>query len=152
MRAIIQRVITPAKVWINDQINGEIDKGLVVFLGIEDADDQEDLEWIAKKIVQLRIFSDAQGKMNKDIKDIDGNILLISQFTLYANVKKGNRPSFIKSAHPEYAELMYEKFKAYVENTYGLKAQCGIFAANMKVELTNDGPVTIFIDSKHKEL
>ena len=152
MRAVIQRTITPAKIVINGKEHSRILKGLVVFLGIEDADEIQDLEWLAKKIVQLRVFADELGKMNKSVQDIGGSLLVISQFTLYGNVKKGNRPSFIRSAHPEYAKMMYEKFISYVENIYKLDVQSGIFAADMKVEFINDGPVTIFIDTKQREL
>lgn len=152
MRAVIQRTYLPASVKVNEEIVGNINKGLVVFLGVEDEDKQEDIEWLSRKLVMLRIFNDDQGKMNCSLKDIGGELLIISQFTLYANVKKGNRPSFINSAQPTFANIMYEKFIAFVKENYDVAVKSGVFAADMKIQLVNDGPVTIFIDSKHKDL
>ncbi len=152
MRAVIQRTYTPAKVIINSNVNGKIEKGLIVFLGVEDEDDTSDIQWLAKKIVQLRIFSDEDGKLNNSVQDINGQLLVISQFTLYAKVKKGNRPSFIKSAKPEFAQTLYEQFISHLRKEYTMDVACGIFGADMKVHLINDGPVTIIIDSKNKDL
>ncbi|PZX64617.1 D-aminoacyl-tRNA deacylase [Hydrotalea sandarakina] len=150
MRVVIQRV-TEASVKVNEQTVGAIQQGLLILAGIEAADTDEDIEWLSHKIVQLRIFNDAQGLMNVSLKEIDGNILLISQFTLHAATKKGNRPSFIKAAKPEIAIPIYEKLIASLENALGKKIEKGIFGADMKVALLNDGPVTIFIDSKNRE-
>jgi D-tyrosyl-tRNA(Tyr) deacylase len=150
MRIVIQRV-SQAIVTVNQQTVGSIQKGLLVFAGIEASDSKEDIIWLSNKIVQLRIFNDANGLMNKSIKDIDGDILLISQFTLHAATKKGNRPSFIKAAKPEIALPIYEQMIIALENDLGKKIEKGIFGADMKVALINDGPVTIFIDSKNKE-
>lgn len=150
MRVVIQRV-TEASVKVNEQTVGAIQQGLLILAGIEAADTDEDIEWLSHKIVQLRIFNDAQGLMNVSLKEIDGNILLISQFTLHAATKKGNRPSFIKAAKPEVAIPIYEKLIASLENALGKKIEKGIFGADMKVALLNDGPVTIFIDSKNRE-
>ena len=150
MRVVIQRV-TEASVKVNEQTVGAIHQGLLILAGIEAADTDEDIEWLSHKIVQLRIFNDAQGLMNVSLKEIDGNILLISQFTLHAATKKGNRPSFIKAAKPEIAIPIYEKLIASLENALGKKIEKGIFGADMKVALLNDGPVTIFIDSKNRE-
>src|SRR5206468_3194400 len=150
MRVVIQRV-SEASVTVEENINGEIKNGLLVLLGIEDADTDEDIEWLSGKIVNLRIFDDANGVMNISIKDIDGNILLVSQFTLHASTKKGNRPSYIRASNPDFAIPMYEKMIARLEQDMGKKIQTGIFGAMMKVELLNDGPVTIVIDTKNKE-
>lgn len=150
MRVVIQRV-TEASVKVNEQTVGAIQQGLLILAGIEAADTDEDIEWLSHKIVQLRIFNDTQGLMNVSLKEIDGNILLISQFTLHAATKKGNRPSFIKAAKPEIAIPIYEKLIASLENALGKKIEKGIFGADMKVALLNDGPVTIFIDSKNRE-
>lgn len=150
MRAVIQRV-THASVTVEETITGAIKNGLLVLLGIEDADTDEDIEWLSNKIVNLRIFDDANGVMNISIKDIDGNILLVSQFTLHASTKKGNRPSYIKASKPEIAIPIYEKMIARLGQDLGKKIQTGIFQAMMKVELINDGPVTIVIDTKNKE-
>ena len=152
MRAVIQRTYLPASVKINNKLAGEIQKGLVVFIGVENGDETDDIEWLARKIVMLRIFNDAEGKMNCSLKEIGGAILVISQFTLFANVKKGNRPSFINSGEPLFAKKMYERFVEHVRDDYGVKTETGEFAEDMKVHLVNDGPVTIFIDSKHKDL
>ena len=150
MRAVIQRV-TKASVTIDGKINGQIENGLLVLLGIEDADTAEDIGWLSSKIVNLRIFNDEKGVMNISIKDVAGNILLISQFTLHASTKKGNRPSYIKASKPEIAIPIYEKMITQLSLDLGKEIQTGIFGANMKVELLNDGPVTIVIDSKNKE-
>lgn len=150
MRAVIQRV-SKASVTVKEKIMGEIKKGLVVLLGIEDADNDEDIEWLSSKIVNLRIFDDANGVMNISVKDIDGDVLLVSQFTLHASTKKGNRPSYIRASKPDFAIPMYEKMITRLEQDLGKKIQTGIFGAMMKVELINDGPVTIIIDTKLKE-
>lgn len=150
MRAVIQRV-SEAKVTINGEIKGEIQKGFVVLLGIAPDDELADIEWLCSKIVNQRIFSDDDGKMNLSIKEVAGEILLISQFTLFASTKKGNRPSFISSAKPEIAIPLYEKFKQVLASKIDSKLQTGEFGADMKVSLVNDGPVTLIIDTKLKE-
>jgi len=150
MRAIIQRV-SKASVTIDDKIYSQVNSGLLVLLGIEDADTAEDVEWLSGKIVNLRIFNDDNGVMNVSVKDIDGDILVVSQFTLHASTKKGNRPSYIKASKPEFAIPMYEKFLQQLTSDLGKKIYSGVFAADMKVELLNDGPVTILIDTKNKE-
>ncbi len=150
MRAVIQRV-TNASCVVDGKITGEIQNGLLVVLGIEDADNTEDLEWLANKLVNLRIFGDENGLMNKALTDVDGNILLISQFTLFAQTKKGNRPSFIRAARPDKAIPMYEQMIATLSKLLDKKIATGIFAADMKVSLLNDGPVTIIMDTKDKE-
>ena len=150
MRAVIQRV-AQASVKVDEQVTGQIEKGLLVLLGIEDADTTEDIDWLSSKIVNLRIFDDAAGVMNLSVKEIDGNVLLVSQFTLHASTKKGNRPSYIKASKPDFAIPMYEKTILQLENDLGKKVQTGIFGADMKVELLNDGPVTIVIDTKNRE-
>ena len=150
MRAVIQRV-TKASVTIEGKINGQIENGLLVLIGIEDADIDEDIEWLSSKIVNLRIFNDENGVMNISVKDIDGSILLISQFTLHASTKKGNRPSYIKASKPEIAIPTYERMIKQLSIDLGKEIQTGIFGADMKVELLNDGPVTIVIDTKNKE-
>ncbi len=150
MRAVIQRV-SKAGVTINGRVYSQINQGLLVFLGIEDADTAEDIEWLSSKIVNLRIFNDENGVMNVSIKDMDGEILLVSQFTLHASTKKGNRPSYIKASKPEIAIPMYEKMIKYLSADLGKTIQTGEFGADMKVELLNDGPVTIVIDTKNKE-
>jgi D-aminoacyl-tRNA deacylase len=149
MIAIIQRV-SEASVKIEGQIKGEIGVGFMVLLGITHTDTQEDVEWLAKKIVGMRVFSDEEGKMNLDLESVEGNILLISQFTLHASTKKGNRPSFIEAARPEIAIPFYEKMILQLENLLGKSIQTGEFGADMKVSLVNDGPVTIMIDSKNR--
>ena len=149
MIAIIQRV-SEASVKINSIIKAEIQVGFVVLLGITHTDIQEDVEWLSKKIVGMRIFSDEDKKMNNDLATIKGNILLISQFTLHASTKKGNRPSFIEAARPEIAIPLYEKMILQLEKDLGKPIQTGGFGADMKVSLTNDGPVTIILDSKNK--
>ncbi|MBI2283365.1 MAG: D-tyrosyl-tRNA(Tyr) deacylase [Bacteroidetes bacterium] len=150
MRIVIQRV-SEASVTIEGSVTGAIQKGLLVLVGIEDADTDEDITWLSNKIVNLRIFDDAEGVMNLGIKDVDGEILLVSQFTLHANTKKGNRPSYIKASKPGIAIPMYEEMIRQLETDLGKKIQTGIFGADMKVRLLNDGPVTILIDSKNKE-
>ena len=150
MRAIIQRV-TQASVTINSIIKSEIKTGLLVLVGIEDADTHEDIEWLSNKIVNLRIFDDENKVPNISVKDIDGDILLVSQFTLHASAKKGNRPSYIKASKPEIAIPVYEKMIAQLEIDLGKKIFTGEFGADMKVSLLNDGPVTIWIDTKNKE-
>jgi D-aminoacyl-tRNA deacylase len=149
MIAVIQRV-SEASVKIEGVIKGEIQTGFVVLLGITHADVQDDVEWLSKKIVGLRIFSDEENKMNLDLSSVKGNVLLISQFTLHASTKKGNRPSFIEAARPEIAIPLYEKMILQLEKDLGKTIQTGEFGADMKVSLINDGPVTIILDSKKK--
>lgn len=149
MIAVIQRV-SEASVTIEGQVKGQIGLGFLVLLGITHTDSQEDVEWLAKKIVGMRIFGDAEGKMNLDLKAIEGNILLISQFTLHASTKKGNRPSFIEAARPEVAIPLYQKMIQQLTQELGQGIQTGEFGADMKVSLLNDGPVTIVIDSKNR--
>ena len=150
MRTIIQRV-TNASVTVESKVVAEIQKGLLVFVGIEEADTQEDLDWLVTKITQLRIFNDENEVMNLSVQDIDGDVLVVSQFTLHAATKKGNRPSYIKAAKPDFAIPMYERFVKTLESKLGKKVPTGIFGADMKVLLLNDGPVTIQMDSKNKE-
>ena len=149
MKAVIQRV-SSASVTIDAKIVAEIRTGLLVLIGIEDADNQEDINWLCQKIANLRIFGDENDVMNLSVKDIDGEIIVVSQFTLQASTKKGNRPSYIKAAKPEVAIPLYEQFVQQLETELGKKVQTGIFGADMKVLLLNDGPVTILIDSKNK--
>lgn len=150
MRLVIQRV-SEASVTVNEKTVGEIGPGLLLFLGIEDEDTNEDIEWLCQKVAKMRIFNDEEGKMNLSVKDVGGELLVVSQFTLHASVKKGNRPSFIRAARPEFAIPMYEKFIKLLEITAGRDVQTGEFGAEMKVRLLNDGPVTITIDSKNIE-
>lgn len=150
MRVVIQRV-SKASVAVDEKITGKIEKGLLVLAGFEDADAAEDIDWLSNKIVQMRIFNDENDVMNKSIKDIDGSILLVSQFTLHASTKKGNRPSYSKASKSDIAIPLYKKFIERLEKASGKKVETGIFAAEMKVELLNDGPVTIFMDSKNRE-
>ena len=150
MRSIIQRV-TEAAVVVDGKPVGEIGAGVLVLLGIEAADTREDVEWLAGKIVRLRIFPDPAGAMNQSVMDIGGQALVVSQFTLFASTKKGNRPSFIRAAPPEFAERMYTDFCQKLEGLLGKSVQRGVFGAHMSVQLVNDGPVTIWIDSKQKE-
>ena len=150
MRAVIQRV-TEATCKVDGQITGAINDGFLVLLGIEDADAQQDLEWLAQKIVNMRVFGDADGLMNKALADIDGNILLISQFTLFASTKKGNRPGFTRAARPDKAIPLYEAMIKQLSSLLNKEIQTGIFGADMKISLVNDGPVTITIDTKTKE-
>lgn len=150
MRAVIQRV-SKASVTIDGSMYGQIGTGLLVLLGIEDADTTEDIEWLSSKIVNLRIFDDAAGVMNESVKDQNGGILLVSQFTLHASTKKGNRPSYIKASKPDIAVPLYEKMIQQLTTDLGREIKTGSFGADMKVELLNDGPVTIVIDTKNKE-
>lgn len=150
MRVVLQRV-SKASVSIEDKIVAEIGKGLLILVGIEDDDTQEDIDWLSAKITQLRIFDDENGVMNLSVKDIDGEILIVSQFTLHASTKKGNRPSYIRASKPDFAIPMYEKFIEAIENALGRKVGTGRFGAMMDVALINDGPVTIIIDSKQKD-
>jgi D-aminoacyl-tRNA deacylase len=150
MRAVIQRV-TKASVTIEGKIHASIEHGLLVLLGIEDADTDEDIEWLSGKIGNLRIFNDKDGVMNISVKETGGDILLISQFTLHASTKKGNRPSYIRASKTEIAVPLYEKMIQQLSKDLGKGIKSGIFGADMKVELVNDGPVTIMIDSKNKE-
>ncbi|KAF0238481.1 MAG: D-tyrosyl-tRNA(Tyr) [Prolixibacteraceae bacterium] len=150
MRVVIQRV-SQASVTVEGEKISEIGKGMLILVGIEDSDNQEDIGWLANKIVQLRIFRDEHGVMNLSIKDIDGDILVVSQFTLHASTKKGNRPSYIRASKPDFAVPMYEKFIAEIEKASGKKTEAGIFGAMMNVALVNDGPVTIIIDTKNKD-
>ncbi|WP_283642235.1 D-aminoacyl-tRNA deacylase [Croceibacter atlanticus] len=150
MRAVIQRV-TKASVTINGSINAEINQGLLILLGVGVNDTTEDITWLSNKIANLRIFSDEDGNMNLSLKAINGNAIVVSQFTLFASTKKGNRPSFLNSAKPEQAIPLYEAFVKQLETDLGKPVGTGVFGADMKVELLNDGPVTITIDTKHKE-
>ena len=150
MRVTIQRV-SSASVTINQKIKSQIGSGLLVLLGIENSDSVEDIEWLCGKITRLRIFGDENGAMNLSVKDIQGDIIVVSQFTLHASIKKGNRPSFINAAQPEIAIPLYEQFVTQLEKELGKSIQTGEFGADMKVELINDGPVTISIDSKNRE-
>jgi D-aminoacyl-tRNA deacylase len=150
MRVVIQRV-TEASCTVEETITANINAGLLVLLGIEDADNDDDISWLSNKIINLRIFNDEDGVMNKSLIDIAGDILLISQFTLHAATKKGNRPSYIKASKPEIAIPIYEKMITQLEKDLNKKIQTGIFGADMKIRLLNDGPVTIIIDSKQKD-
>ena len=150
MKVVLQRV-SKASVEIDGKVEGQIHKGLLILVGIEDADNDEDLEWLSGKIVRLRVFDDNEGVMNLSVKEIDGEILLISQFTLQASTKKGNRPSYIKASKSEIAIPLYEKFISQIEKDLGKNIQTGKFGAMMQVSLINDGPVTIIIDSKNKD-
>lgn len=149
MIAVIQRV-TRASVTIHQQIKANIGLGLLILVGIEDADTQEDIDWLSAKLINLRIFEDEQGVLNISVKDVGGEIIIVSQFTLHASTKKGNRPSYIKAAKPEVAIPLYEKLINAVQAELGKPIQTGEFGADMKVELVNDGPVTILIDTKNK--
>jgi D-tyrosyl-tRNA(Tyr) deacylase len=150
MRLIIQRVKS-ASVTIENAVFSSINSGLMVLVGIEDADDEKDSDWLVQKLINMRIFSDNEGKMNLSVKEINGEILVVSQFTLHASTQKGNRPSFIKAARPEKAIPLYENFIKKINLELGKECKTGVFGADMKVELINDGPVTIFVDSKSKE-
>ncbi len=150
MRAVLQRV-TQASCTVDGKITGQIETGFLVLLGIEGADTNEDLDWLAQKIVGMRVFGDENGLMNKALADVDGNILLISQFTLFASTKKGNRPGFTRAAKPDIAVPLYEKMIAKLSALLAKKVETGIFGADMKIALLNDGPVTILIDTKDKE-
>ncbi|AOZ98676.1 D-aminoacyl-tRNA deacylase [Flavobacterium commune] len=150
MRVVIQRV-SSASVTIDNKIVAEINKGLLVLVGVEDADTQEDIDWLIAKIAKIRIFGDESNVMNLSVQDVDGDIIVVSQFTLHAGTKKGNRPSYIKASKPEIAIPLYENFVRKLESEIGKKVQTGEFGADMKVALLNDGPVTIWIDSKNRE-
>ncbi|HEV7622348.1 MAG TPA: D-aminoacyl-tRNA deacylase [Flavisolibacter sp.] len=150
MRSVIQRV-SNASVNVNGTVTGHIEKGLLVFIGIEDADNEEDIKWLSNKIINLRIFDDKEDVMNHSLIDVKGSILLVSQFTLHAATKKGNRPSYIKASKAEIAIPLYEMLSKQLEIDLGKKIERGIFGADMRVSLTNDGPVTIVIDTKNKE-
>jgi D-tyrosyl-tRNA(Tyr) deacylase len=150
MRVVIQKV-SHSQVAIEDRISGSIEQGLLVLLGITHDDNQKDIAWLVKKIVNLRIFKDEAGKMNLSVKDVGGDILVVSQFTLYANSKKGNRPSYTRSAPPEAAIPLYEQFLAHLRDNFGGEVATGEFGAMMKVSLLNDGPVTIILDSREME-
>ncbi|MEM9545047.1 MAG: D-aminoacyl-tRNA deacylase [Bacteroidota bacterium] len=150
MRAVLQRV-SRASVTVDNVVTGKIEDGFLILLGVVTEDDQKDIEWLANKCINMRVFSDEDGKMNRSIQDIGGGFLVVSQFTLHASTKKGNRPSFIKAAKPDHAIPMYEEFCETLYKVSGLDVERGIFGADMKVELLNDGPVTIIIDSKMKE-
>ena len=150
MKILIQRV-KRASVTVNNELISLIDKGLLVFVGIGEEDNDEDIQWLSKKIANIRLFDDENGVMNKSVMDIDGEVLAVSQFTLMASTKKGNRPSYIKAARPEISVPLYEKFCKEIELAINKPIKQGVFGADMKVDLLNDGPVTIFIDSKNKE-
>jgi D-tyrosyl-tRNA(Tyr) deacylase len=150
MRAVLQRV-TQASCTVDGKITGEIKTGFLILLGIEDADTGEDLQWLAQKIIAMRVFGDENGLMNKSLADVNGDILLISQFTLFALTKKGNRPGFTRAARPDKAIPMYEQMIKALEELTGKKAATGIFGADMKISLLNDGPVTIIMDTKDKD-
>lgn len=150
MRAVIQRVLE-SSVTIEGEIVSQIGPGLLVLLGIEDGDDSDDIIWLSGKIANMRIFSDNEGKMNLSVTDVGGEIIVVSQFTLHASTKKGNRPSFLRAAAPGVSEPLYEKFCTAMEGELGMPVGRGVFGADMKVSLVNDGPVTILIDSRHRE-
>ena len=150
MKVVLQRV-SQASVTVESKIVADIQKGLLVLVGIEDSDTQEDIDWLVGKIIKMRIFGDENDVMNCSVQDIDGDIIVVSQFTLHASTKKGNRPSYIKASKPEFAIPMYENFVKSLEKEFNKKVQTGIFGADMKVSLLNDGPVTILIDSKNRE-
>ncbi len=150
MRVVIQRV-SKASVTINEKVKSFIACGLLVFVGIEETDNKDDIEWLSSKIVNLRIFNDRSGIMNLSLKEIEGDVLLVSQFTLHASTRKGNRPSYIKAAKPEFAIPVYQQLITHIQNQLGRTIQTGEFGADMKVELLNDGPVTILVDTKNKE-
>lgn len=150
MKVVIQRV-SKASVTVDEKITANIQKGLLVLIGIEDADTQEDIDWLVGKIIKMRIFGDENDVMNCSVQDIDGDIIVVSQFTLHASTKKGNRPSYIKASKPEFAIPMYENFVKALEKEFQKKVQTGIFGADMKVSLLNDGPVTIVMDSRNRE-
>ncbi len=150
MRTVIQRVLR-ASVTIDKKVTSRIDHGMVILIGIENADTEEDIKWLTKKIINLRIFDDSEGVMNKSIIESEGNILVVSQFTLHASTKKGNRPSYIKAAKPEISIPIYEMFCKDISNLLGKEVATGTFGANMQLELINDGPVTIIMDTKNKE-
>ena len=150
MRAVLQRV-TEASVKVDGKVTGAIKEGLLILVGIEDADTDEDIDWLTRKIAGCRIFNDENGVMNRSVMEIGGGLLAVSQFTLMASTKKGNRPSYIRASKGQFAEPMYEKFCRTLEKESGIKVEKGIFGADMKVSLLNDGPVTIIIDTKYRE-
>jgi len=150
MRVVVQRV-SQSNVKVSGEVIGEIKDGLMVLVSFVDEDNDTDLDWMTKKIINLRIFNDDEGKMNRSVQDVAGDILLVSQFTLHGSTKKGNRPSFIKVAKPDFANVMYERFIKVLEHTLGKEIQTGEFGGDMKVSLINDGPTTIIIDSRNKE-
>lgn len=150
MRVVIQRV-SEASVTVDGRITGAIEHGLLILLGIEDADEQEDIDWLCRKIVNLRIFNDEDGVMNRSVMDVDGGLLVVSQFTLHASTRKGNRPSYIRASKPDIAIPIYETFVAGLSQLARWPVATGVFGADMKVRLLNDGPVTIYMDSKAKE-
>lgn len=150
MRVLLQRV-KRASVTVENKISGKIDNGLLIFLGIEEEDNDDDIKWLGNKVLNMRIFSDDEGKMNLSLLDTKGDVLIVSQFTLHASTKKGNRPSFIMAAKPDKAIPLYESFIDYLKTESKLKVETGIFGADMAVELINSGPVTIWIDSKQRE-
>ena len=150
MRVVVQRV-SQSNVKVSGELIGEIKEGLMVLVSFVDEDNDTDLDWMTKKIINLRIFNDDEGKMNRSVQDVGGDILLISQFTLHGSTKKGNRPSFIKAAKPDFANVMYDRFIKVLEQSLGKEIQTGEFGGDMKVSLINDGPTTIIIDSKIKE-
>ena len=150
MKIVIQRV-SEARVKVSNKIISEIKLGFLILLGVEKSDSKEDINWLVSKILNLRVFSDNELKMNLSIKDINGEIIVVSQFTLHAKTKKGNRPSYIEAANPEQAEPLYEEFILQLKNESAVSVQSGVFGANMQVDIVNDGPVTIIIDSKNKE-
>lgn len=150
MRVVVQRV-SQSNVKVSGEVIGEIKEGLMVLVSFVDEDNDTDLGWMTKKIINLRIFNDDEGKMNRSVQDVGGDILLISQFTLHGSTKKGNRPSFIKAAKPDFANVMYERFIKVLEQSLGKEIQTGEFGGDMKVSLINDGPTTIIIDSRNKE-
>ena len=150
MRVVVQRV-SQSNVKVSGEVIGEIKKGLMVLVSFVDEDNETDLGWMTKKIINLRIFNDDEGKMNRSVQEVGGDILLISQFTLHGSTKKGNRPSFIKAAKPDFAKVMYERFIKVLEQSLGKEIQTGEFGGDMKVSLINDGPTTIIIDSRNNE-
>ena len=150
MRVVVQRV-SQSNVKVSGEVIGEIKEGLMVLVSFVDEDNDTDLDWMTKKIINLRIFNDDEGKMNRSVQDVAGDILLVGQFTLHGSTKKGNRPSFIKAAKPDFANVMYERFIKVLEQTLGKEIQTGEFGGDMKVSLINDGPTTIIIDSRNKE-
>jgi D-tyrosyl-tRNA(Tyr) deacylase len=151
MRAVVQRVIR-ASVAINASVHAAIGTGILILLGIEDADGPEDVRWLSNKLINLRIFNDAAGVMNLSLADTGGDILLVSQFTLFADIRKGNRPSYIRASKPDIAVPLYESMVVQMEKDLGRKVMTGVFGTNMRVEILNDGPVTILLDTRHKEL
>jgi D-tyrosyl-tRNA(Tyr) deacylase len=150
MRAVIQRV-SEARVTVDEKPVSSIGPGLLILLGIEEKDEKEDIDWLVRKIVKMRLFNDEKGVMNHSVQEVDGSLLVVSQFTLHASTKKGNRPSYIRAARPEIAVPLYEKFIAALEQAHGKPVGTGVFGAYMSVHLLNDGPVTIFLDTKNKE-